>query len=138
MNRTEVSAIVAESLHHMDDDQYELGCYVLMPNHIHAVIRPLQPQSQPLEKILQSRKCRTSCAINELLGRRGALWQEETFDRIVRDEEHLYRCIEYIGRNPAKAGLTPGQYRALDPPVLGVDRLAVPPVGRTGSPSCKD
>ena len=111
MNRTEVSAIVAESLHHMDDDLYELGCYVLMPNHIHAVIRPLQPQTQPLEKILQSRKCRTSRAINELLGRRGALWQEETFDRIVRDEEHLYRCIEYIGRNPTKAGLPPGQYK---------------------------
>jgi hypothetical protein len=39
---------------------------------------------------------------------RGSLWQEETFDRIIRDEEHLWRAIQYIGANPAKAGLAPG------------------------------
>ena len=111
MNRPEVSRIVAESLHHLDGDQYELGCYVIMPNHVHAVIRPLQPATIPLEKILQSRKRRTSREINAFLARTGALWQEESFDRIIRDEEHLYHCIQYIGRNPDKAGLPPGEFR---------------------------
>jgi hypothetical protein len=35
----------------------------------------------------------------------GPLFQEECFDRILRDEEHLYRALQYIGRNPSKAGL---------------------------------
>jgi putative transposase len=111
MNRADVSRIVEDAFHHVDDDQCEFGCYVLMPNHMHAIIRPLHPETLPLEKILQSRKRRTSREINALLGRSGALWQEESFDRIIRDEEHLYQCIQYIGRNPRKAGLAPGQFR---------------------------
>jgi putative transposase len=103
MARPEVSQIVARALHHFDNDQYELGCYVLMPNHLHAVLRPLRPQILPLEKILQSRKRHTAREINALVGRCGSLWQEESFDRIVRDEEHLYRCIQYIGSNLVKA-----------------------------------
>jgi hypothetical protein len=48
---------------------------------------------------------------NALLGRSGTLWQAESFDRIIRDEEHLYRCMRYIGRNPRTAGLAGGQFR---------------------------
>jgi putative transposase len=29
----------------------------------------------------------------------------ESYDRIIRDEEHLARVITYTGRNPARAGL---------------------------------
>ncbi|MGA2030786.1 MAG: hypothetical protein ABSG68_00890 [Thermoguttaceae bacterium] len=82
-----------------------------MPNHVHGIFRPLRPKSLPLEKILQSRKLRTSREINAVLGRSGPLWEEESFDRIIRDEEHLYRCIHYIGGNPAKARLQPDQWR---------------------------
>jgi hypothetical protein len=35
-----------------------------------------------------------------------SLWQEESFDRIIRDEEHLFRAIEYVGSNPMRAGLS--------------------------------
>ena len=111
MARPEILDIVARSLHHFDDDQYELGCYVIMPNHVHAVLRPLRPKSLPLEKILQSRKRWTSHEINTILDRHGSLWEEETFDRIIRDEEHLHRCIQYIGSNPRRAGLPSDQRR---------------------------
>jgi hypothetical protein len=44
------------------------------------------------------------------------LWQEESFDRIARDEEHLYRVVQYIGRNPDKAELGQGEFvRWIDP-----------------------
>jgi len=105
LRRREIANIVADALHHFDEVRYELGGYVIMPNHVHLVIRPLLPNSHPLEKILQSRKRRTSQEINAVLQRAGTLWQEESFDRIVRDEEHLYRCIQYIGDNPRRAGL---------------------------------
>ncbi|MEX0715729.1 MAG: hypothetical protein WD066_04045 [Planctomycetaceae bacterium] len=42
--------------------------------------------------------------------RDGALWQEESFDRIIRDAEHLWQCLQYIGRNPRFAGLPRDAY----------------------------
>lgn len=98
-------ALVVEAMHHFDGERYELDCYVVMPNHVHAVLRPLHPAVQPLEKILQSWKLYTSRRINALFGVTGNLWQPESFDRIIRDEEHLYRAVQYIGANPEKAGI---------------------------------
>jgi REP-associated tyrosine transposase len=106
LKRAEIAQCVLTALHFFDGERYELGCYVVMPNHVHAVIRPFHPTDDPLERILQSRKRQMSRDINRILGRCGPLWQDESFDRIIRDEEHLYRCIQYIGQNPGKAGLS--------------------------------
>jgi REP element-mobilizing transposase RayT len=105
MRRSDAAQIVAGALQFFDNQRYELDCYVIMPNHVHVILRPLEPQENSVEKILQSWKRHTSREINALVGRSGMLWQEESFDRIVRDEEHLYRCIQYIGRNAKYAGL---------------------------------
>jgi putative transposase len=85
--------------------RYELGAYVVMPNHVHAILRPLLPQTYPLEDVLGSWKQFTARQMNGIRPNSGAIWQEESFDRIIRDEEHLWRCIQYIGRNPRLAGL---------------------------------
>jgi REP element-mobilizing transposase RayT len=98
--------VVVEAMHHFDGARYELGCYVVMPNHVHAVVRPLLHQEEPLERILQSWKRHTAREINQLFNQEGHLWQDESFDRIIRDEEHLWRAIQYIGANPLKAGFT--------------------------------
>lgn len=90
--------------------RYELGCYVVMPNHLHAIVRPLDPDVQPLEDIVGSWKQFSSRRINRCLGTHGELWHEESFDRIIRDEEHLWRVIQYIGRNPRKGNLPAGAY----------------------------
>ena len=105
----EVSALVQKALHATDGDRCELDSYVVMPNHVHAVPRPLCPSTDPLQKILQSWKGGSACRINELLGESGALWQRDNFDRIIRDEDHLWRVLQYIGANPSKAGLTMAQ-----------------------------
>lgn len=104
------AAHVVDAMHYFEGDRCELGCYVIMPNHVHLVIRPLEPEEDPLESILQSWKRHTAYRINRHVGRRGALWQEESFDRIIRDEDHLYRSIQYIGRTPAFAGLRDGEF----------------------------
>jgi REP element-mobilizing transposase RayT len=100
-------SILVEALHHRDGLEYELDSYVIMPNHLHLVVRPFDGFA--LERILQSRKRHTSLEINRALERQGTLWQEESYDRIIRNEEHLYRVIQYIGANPTKAGLTLAQ-----------------------------
>jgi hypothetical protein len=52
--------------------------------------------------------------INKRLGRRGQLWQDESFDRIMRAGEFQNK-LEYIITNPISAGIkkSPGQYRCL-------------------------
>lgn len=106
LKRKDAAQIIIDVWQHFHGERYELGCYVVMPNHVHLIVRPIIPREYPLEAILHSRKRYTSYQINNAVGRRGALWQEESFDRIIRDEEHLWRCIQYIGRNPENAGLS--------------------------------
>lgn len=101
------STIVADAMHHFDGERYELGCFAVMANHVHGIVRPLDPATQPLERVLQSWKRFSAQQINERLGQDGAFWQEETFDRIIRDEEHLWNTIQYIGANPRLAGQSP-------------------------------
>ena len=103
--------IVLDALHHFDNDLYLLGSYVIMPNHVHVIVRPLQCDVKPLERILQSWKRHAAWEINKLSDAIGTVWQEESFDQIIRDEEHLYFVIQYIGRNPRNAGLSAGDCR---------------------------
>lgn len=102
-----VAQLVTSEMHSTDGVLCELACYAVMPNHIHAIVRPPAPSIHPLERILRSWKGSSARAINEHLQRAGSLWQRESFDRIIRDEEHLWRAIQYIGSNPVKAGLQP-------------------------------
>jgi putative transposase len=101
----DISAILIDAMHRDDGRTHELACYVVMPNHVHAIVRPLTP-ALPLEKVLQRWKGGSSCTINRHLGRTGTLWQRESFDRILRDEEHLWRAVQYVSRNPKNAGLS--------------------------------
>ena len=93
-------------MHHFDGERYELGAYVVMPNHVHAIVRPTQCKMQLLELVLKSWKQFSSANINQRIAGQEPLWQEESYDRIIRDEEHLDRCLQYIGANPRKAGLS--------------------------------
>src|SRR5262249_7640478 len=105
LRQAALAALVASSLHHFDGKRYELGCYVVMPNHVHLVVRPLMPDAHPLEEILGSWKKYTSRRINGELKTADDLWQDESYDRIIRDEEHLWQVIQYVGSNPERAGL---------------------------------
>jgi hypothetical protein len=111
LRSSDVSAILVDILHRDDGVGQELGCYVVMPNHVHAIVRPLVPATLPLEMVMQRWKGGSSCEIHRHLQQSGMLWQRESFDRIIRDEEHLYRAIQYIGRNPKKAGLSTADVR---------------------------
>jgi putative transposase len=88
------AAILTQAMHHFDGIRYELDAYVVMPNHAHVIIRPTQCELHSLEAIVGSWKQYSSRRINKLLERKGDLWQEESFDRIIRDEEHLYRALQ--------------------------------------------
>ena len=68
---------------------------------------------RPLSDLLTNWKGYSSRCINSLLGRRGKLWQEDYWDRYIRDEEHYRKVVHYIEWNPVKAGLvkSPEEWR---------------------------
>ena len=44
--------------------------------------------------------------MNRLRGASGCVWQDETFDHIVRTESQLAKFVRYIEDNPRKAHVT--------------------------------
>lgn len=49
-------------------------------------------------------------AANLLLGQTGTFRMDESYDRIVRNEEEYRRFVDYIRANPAKAGLSDDKF----------------------------
>jgi putative transposase len=102
------SKMMFDSLLHFQNQRHYTSCFVVMPNHVHVVIRPMS--GFELEDCLQRIKQYVSTHVDKNLKQDGTLWAEESYDRIVRDEEHLWNVVQYIGRNPMKAGIPVGQW----------------------------
>jgi len=103
LKRPEVAKMVEEALLFFDGQRYQLVAWVVMPNHVHAIFLPLAGCT--LTGILHSWKSYTSKVANRILRRAGQFWEEDYFDRYIRDEEHFLAAIAYIEENPVKAGL---------------------------------
>lgn len=96
--------VVVESLHHFEGQRCEMLSYAVMPNHVHVMCR--LSGGYRLEDVCNSWKWFTAQHIQRSLGRKGPLWQDENFDRIIRDAEHYQATVRYIAKNPIKAKLT--------------------------------
>lgn len=103
LNKAEIAEIVQNSLLHFDEERYRLISWVIMPNHIHFLLRPM-PNFE-LSDIIHSLKSFTALKANRLLQRSGKFWQEDYFDRYIRNQEHFEKTVSYIEMNPVKAGL---------------------------------
>jgi REP element-mobilizing transposase RayT len=99
----EIAEIVESALLHGFGIEYELFAWVVMPNHVHALIAPIT--GNRLADIVQAWKSWTAKAINTRRGASGIVWQREYFDRFIRDERHFAAALTYIEENPVKAGL---------------------------------
>lgn len=82
---------------------YDLGDWVMMPNHVHVLLQPLE--GKPLHEILKSIKGVSARNLNRVLGKTGSLWMDESFSHIVRSLDQLKKFQRYIWMNPQKAGL---------------------------------
>jgi REP element-mobilizing transposase RayT len=75
---------------------------VVTPNHVHLLILP----KEALSVITRGLKGSTARQANQLLGRTGQrFWQQESFDRWVRNDREFERIARYIEENPVSAGL---------------------------------
>jgi REP element-mobilizing transposase RayT len=96
----------------------DLFAAVVMPDHVHLLLTALRGPNGwpfPLVEVMQSLKGATAHRINRLLCRSGPVWQEESFDHVLRSDESLKAKCEYIRQNPVRAGLIerPEDYRWL-------------------------
>jgi len=105
---TSCSAIVADAIRHFDGERYTVASFVVMPNHVHALFRLKNPYR--LERIVKSWKGFTAREINRLLNKAGSLWQEDYWDRLIRNPRHFHKCLEYIRRNSIKARLRRNEF----------------------------
>ena len=104
LSQPAIASCVCESLHFGSYElhHYRLDAYVVMSNHVHALITP----SLPVPRIMNSIKTATASTANKLLGRTGLqFWQSESFDHWCRDKLEFDNIRRYIENNPVKAGL---------------------------------
>jgi Rad3-related DNA helicase/REP element-mobilizing transposase RayT len=104
-----IAQTVEQALRCFDGQRYWLGQFVVMPNHVHCLVRPLGENT--LSQILHSWKSFSAKQINAALGREGKVWQDESFDCIVRDEAQMEQFSAYVRENPLKARLKEGTFR---------------------------
>jgi REP element-mobilizing transposase RayT len=83
-----------------EGQRYQLSAYVVMDDHIHVLLAPLQPNE--LKEILHSWKSFTARQMQKEHKRFGRVWQEESFDRIIRDDLEFAQKAAYIIGNPQK------------------------------------
>ena len=102
LNDPAAAKIVEDSILFGVPERYELYAYVVMPNHVHVLLKPIFDY----DKITQGIKGYTAHEINTLQKQRGRVfWQDECYDHWPRDEDEFFRIIAYIENNPVAAGL---------------------------------
>jgi putative transposase len=98
-----IATMVQDALRHFDGRRYKLLAWVIIPNHVHVMVE--QMAGHPLGDIIHTWKSFTAKEANRQLGRSGAFWEADYFDRFIRDQAHFDIAVHYIHQNPVKAGL---------------------------------
>jgi REP element-mobilizing transposase RayT len=74
-----------------------------MPDHVHMLLCP--SPGTPLNRVMKGIKGVTARKLNKQRGTRGAMWQDEYYDRIVRDNDEFVGKLQYMFHNPLGYGL---------------------------------
>ncbi len=88
----------------------DIWAYCLMPNHVHMVCVPQQPDS--LARTLHTVHMKYARYFNKKRDTVGHLWQGRFFSCAL-DEPHVYAAVRYVEQNPVRGGLVsaPDDYR---------------------------
>jgi len=92
--------IVTNAIKYYEGSRYDLLAYVVMDDHVHVMLFPVAGHT--LRQILHSWKSFTAKELRKLRERPVPVWQDEYFDRVVRDDTDLIEKTLYILGNPLK------------------------------------
>lgn len=96
---TTTNLLIETLIHYRDQKQYLLHEFVIMPDHIHALLTPADEIS--LERVMQFIKGGFSFCLKF----HGPVWQASFSNHRVRDLEDYENHREYIRMNPVRARL---------------------------------
>jgi putative transposase len=110
--------IVFNSIKYHSGKKYNLHACVVMRTHVHLIFQPMEESKNglySLAQIMHSIKSYSSNKVNEVMSRKGSVWLDENYDRIIRDDEDYIEKMNYVIYNPVKAGIvnTPEKYEWL-------------------------
>lgn len=97
-----------DNVRYWDGRKWKIYAAVILPDHVHILAQPLTKQDGgafELAEIIHSVKSFSSQKINRQRRGKGAVWQDERYDRIVRDEAEFLEKWQYIRNNPVKEAL---------------------------------
>jgi len=150
LTRTQLGEVIVKALRHFDGRRYLLFDYVVMPDHVHFLIKPLRRglaeaggtpaprggemygrgvqageagetpalrgggregrsagvEYEPLSRIYHSLKSYTAHEINRIVGRSGQVWEDGTYDHVIRNRLDFEEKAHYIFMNAVNKGLT--------------------------------
>ena len=106
--------LVLRTILHDAGKKYELYAACVMPDHVHLLLEPQierndaegVPVFHALSDILQTLKSVSSHRVNKAAEAKGQrVWENESFDRVIRSENDLEEKFHYICRNPWDSGV---------------------------------
>jgi REP element-mobilizing transposase RayT len=96
--------IVLEHIKEGNRKFYDCYAAIVMPDHVHLLLRLKEGYS--LSRIMHGIKGASAHKINLHRGTKGQVWQNESYDRIVRNGKEFDDKLKYMFNNPLKKGLT--------------------------------
>jgi REP element-mobilizing transposase RayT len=99
--------LALESCLHANARKCKLFAAVVMLDHVHLICLPLSDSRGPfsIPEVMKAIKSESAHRINKALGRTGQVWQDESFDHVLRSNKSLQQKAAYILMNPVRAGL---------------------------------
>ena len=105
----QVRSLVLDSCLHDNVKKLDLKVAVVMPDHVHLIFTALIDHQAmevwSLARIMDAIKGASAHRINDALGRKGRVWQAESFDHVLRSSESLDAKVQYLLDNPVRQGL---------------------------------
>jgi putative transposase len=95
--------IIYNHLIEKNNKHYKLHAFTVMSNHVHLIFECILGYS--LSNTMKGIKGVSAYKINKYRNAKGSIWQDESFDRIIRDEKEYNEKLVYIYNNAFKAGL---------------------------------
>jgi REP element-mobilizing transposase RayT len=90
--------IVESAIRHFDGIRYTIYAWVVMNDHVHLVVRP--EKGYELSSLLHTWKSYTANKFQRDRERIGPVWQDERYDRVIRNRQELMEVVKYIIDNP--------------------------------------
>jgi putative transposase len=103
-NKEDFHFYLQQLKHYKKKYPFLLYGYCLMPNHIHIIGEPKDPEELP--KLMQSLHRSYTAYYNKKYNTVGHLWQGRFRTKVINKDEYLVGCIAYVEQNPVKANLT--------------------------------